>query len=584
MTDEAGSQIDDHQDEALSSEDPTAELIPPADELEAARNTAKSLLAIVDVSRIVCVDDNFEGEFSDFVEACSYLSGTVKVSCIEQVDFSNASEIWRADLQAAWNELPSDRRKMALADAKGKAGMLDTSDQLNAGALSGFLDESIEFQPMTPADWGEASDQILASAEEQPTLVLFDQELGDGVAGIDLVVDLYARDAEQTMWAGLFTHTISVEDEGPRWDEIVAENPGIVPERFILLSKEHMGPESATFPQALKIALMSRPAALLRRCVSASISDQVQKAVAELDDMSPQEFERIVFGLSLEEGMWEVDMLLRLFDAILRSEVRSSLHTSAEARDATSLLRRLSEVSTDPTSNTSHAQRIYRRELYEESSHLNQIHAPIELGDIFETNTGRSMILVGQPCDLMVRRNGKRAPDIGTATLLKIDEANPNAGLQKDGGFLSGARPTFELFAFNGGSSAWVLLDRPLIAPIEALDFCALSGDGASRMPLLGGEPEWITQSWKQRHEVLVHDLTALVTDISAAPNNQAKRTCVKQFFGPRLLESVKYETQDTEFHFDLLRTARLRAPYSRALLTRFAVHLSRDAFEPSII
>ena len=58
------------------------------------------------------------------------------------------------------------------------------------------------------------------------------------------------------------------------------------------------------------------------------------------------------------------------------------------------------------------ALRIQRYETYESDGELNGFHVPIELGDIFEKVTNRRRyILLMQPCDLMVRGNGKRSYD-----------------------------------------------------------------------------------------------------------------------------------------------------------------------------
>jgi hypothetical protein len=562
-------------------------LVPDAGALAKAQKTASALLAIVGVTRVVCVDDNFEGGLVDLVEACLQLpEGVADISGITGVNFEAPIEIWRIELGTAWNDLSQSQQRIALSDARDKAGILDSGEHLNAGALGSFFDIEIDFVPMGPAEWIQRSAEIIASSKDAPTLVLFDYELGDGFDGLKLVVDLYSSDAENVVWAGLFTHTVSIEQEGPKWDEF-AKEPGVAPERFILLSKAHMGPQASTFPQALKVALMTRPSSELRKSVGDSITNQVGHALDELGLMSPAEFERIVFGLSLEEGMWEVDMLMRLFDAFLRSGVRTAIHGMDSVRDATNVLRRLSEIETEDSSGTEHARRIYRSEIYEEAEFLNQIHAPIELGDIFSTKNGKLFVLVAQPCDLMVRSNGKRAPEIDSVTLLRVVDEDPNGDSQSSEQVsLSRARPTFELPAFfpESGGSAWAQLDRAVLVPIETVDCCVFDPSGRSVVPTVETLPEWMNLSWKKRHAILAQELGILTQAVVDATTKDAKRVRVKELFGKRRLEGVSFTIDGDVVQFDLQRTARLRSQYSRALLTRFAVHFSRDAFEPSII
>jgi hypothetical protein len=564
----------------------TTLLVPTPEALDAARDTAKALLAIVGVTRVVCVDDNFEGELADLVEVCSRLpDDTPPVSGMDGISFDGPPEIWRQALTNAWDDLSGTERRIALADARDKAGDLESDDHLNAGALGSFFDSTIDFVPMTPEDWQSQSAEILGTAGTTLTLVLFDFELGDGEDGLKLITDLYDKDTAGVVWAGLFTHTVSIAEEGDKWDEF-AKAPGIVRERFILLSKSHMGPEPSSFPQALKIALMSTPSAVLRECVSQSIQEQVVNALSNLSDMSPSEFERIVFGLSLAEGMLEIDMLMRLFDAFLRTGVRASVHATEDVRKTISILRRLSEVPTQEISATIQAQRIFRMEVYEEAAYLNEIHAPLELGDVFSTAPGKWMVLVGQPCDLMVRSDGKRAPEVNSVTLLKVVTDDPNARSTDEPFSLSRARPAFELPAFNveTGLPAWALLDRSLSVPIETLEYCVFTSDGISTAPQSGSAPEWMNPSWEKRHKILVKDVKKLHEDIVSSSGKNQKRLKVKEFFGKRHLEGISFDIKEDEIHFRLRRIARLRGQYSRALLTRYAVHLSRDAFEPSII
>ena len=251
-------------------------------------------------------------------------------------------------------------------------------------------------------------------------MVLFDREIhGDIEEGRRLVSSLLSADEAGDLWAGLLTNTVTVLNERSIQAEL-AEHDDIPSERFILLSKQHLNEDNFTFVEALRIALMTKPASKLLHAVAASIESNTEMALRHLHSLSPVEFERIVFGLSREEGSWEVDMLLRLFDAFLRADVRVDLHSNVEVRSNTKLLRGLDERRGPETINAStQAQEIYRRELYEDGVHLAAVSAPIELGDLFEKEeSGKAFILVAQPCDLMIRRerpSGARAAVCHTA-------------------------------------------------------------------------------------------------------------------------------------------------------------------------
>lgn len=576
----------------ISAESGDAEApIPGAEDLIKARVSATTLLQIVGVTRVVCVDDDFAGDVDDLKDACARLADAeIVVSCLNDVAFGAPPEVWRVQLDEAWAALPATDRRVALADAREKAGLLDSEGQLNAGALWSVLDEPIEFIALTPDDWQAQSDALVAASSENPTLVLFDKELGDGVDGLKLAVDLYARDPTGQIWAGLFTHTVTVANEPQEWVQMSAQ-PGVVAERFILLSKEHLGPDPVTFPQALKVALMTRPAAVLRHSVTDAVTAQVAVALRELDALSPSEFERLVFGLPRDEGQWEVDMLLRLFDAFLRSEVRQALHSRSDVQEATTILRELAEAATLPIVGTAEAQRIYRRELYEEATYLNAVHLPLELGDLFRTGAGKKYVTVGQPCDLMVRPDGRRAPDLAFANLLLVVDEDPNKqpAAEPDAGALPGSVrplvPAFELPAFSSGASAWVRLDRAYLVPIEALDFCVFDLDGRSIAPRSGSEPAWIVPAWARRFDILANQAVKLRNRLMKLPNKDVKGRVADASFGRRAGSAAALAMDDDHWvSFDIERIARLCNPYSRALLARYAAHVSRDGFEPRMI
>ena len=66
--------------------------------------------------------------------------------------------------------------------------------------------------------------------------------------------------------------------------------------------------------------------------------------------------------------------------------------------------------------------RVRRLEDYEESENINKYYMPIDLGDIFEKPGGKQFILVGQPCDLMGRLDGKRDHSVSEITTSRIEK------------------------------------------------------------------------------------------------------------------------------------------------------------------
>ncbi len=537
------------------------------------------LLIAVGISEIIVVDDEFELKIEDLHAAGnSAKKQTINVLGIGDVDFSNEPEIWQDELSDSWETLGPAEKWSALEDLCNKSSTpFPISGDLH---LFNDLKPRIDFRGMTADKWESEKDSIINAGADRPTLVLFDRDLGTGNPneGHRLAVDLYAADKGGHIWAGLLTNTVEVADEGSVWREFTDDHADYA-DRFILLSKKHLVDDANSFPEALRVVLISQPASTLSNQVQAAITSSAEKVALEIKRLSPPEFERIVFGLAKDEGVWEVDVLLRLFDARLRSNVRDALYENALVRQATNLLRKMSTQLRESNPVSIEAQNIYRDELYENSEHLNRFHLPVELGDIYKKRVGeKQFILVGQPCDLMVRTDGKRAPDLSFVTLLPICSDDPNKAKPDS----QTHRAVFELPAFKGGNPAWVEMDRPCLVPMESVDYCALNDDGSGLAPTSDAQPDWIVPSWERRWRKLAESAEALRMTLKGTNRNE-RIAKIRTQFGIRTDCKAKPSMEGDNFNLGLIRTGRILSPYARALLTNYSAHLARDAFEPAI-
>lgn len=540
-----------------------------------AREQVTQLLERVRIRRVVFVDDEFEGDIDDVVAHCRGIinAGSDDVD-IEGVDFAAPDEVWEGDLRAKWAAMdPMERRLLAAASRTSTA---DDSDQPDAGELASLLPDSVEFQPVPPSEWTDSvAQQIVADAAKTGTLVLFDKDLG-GVDGLRLVASLFEADASQNVWAGLLTHTVTKDSEHEQWRKL-ADEPGIDDERFVVISKQHLGPDPLTFPQSLKVTLMARPAADLRDQVAGAIAAGVDDALQRIKEISPQEFERMVFLTSEQEGVWEPDTLLRMFDICIRASARKRLYDSPRVHKETTTLRRLADIRTKPAPTTVHAQTIARNEIYEDSEHLNRVHLPIELGDVFQlsgTTTTKYFILVEQPCDLMVRSDGKRAPELFEVTLLSIVDGDQ-----------SGRRDCFELPAFDeAGTSRWAHLGRVHVVPIEAVDYCVFNDDGVSALEPAKPAPALLWPAWKERHKRLRADAKKTVDAVNAVVDDH-RPYAMASLMRTGKAHPIKGDVINADrVAYSLRRVGRVLPPYSRPLLTRYALHKAREDYEPRFV
>lgn len=549
----------------------------------ASADAVGALLDVVGITRVIVVDDAFEPTLSDLIAAGRCMPAVeAPIAEIGSVNFAAEPEVWQGEFRERWELLGHDRRRRALEDLLARSSSAPTTDP-ELERLRDLMD-SVDFRRLTPAEYDSESEEIVRQAAENPTLVLFDRHLGEGDAdgGLRLAIALYSADPENTIWAGLLTNTVQKEDEGKAWDEL-SNTLGIKPERFVLVSKTHLVEDASSFVEALRIVLMTRPSSRLQHAVAESVSSAVTTAQQDVSQIDSREFERIVFGLARDEGIWEVDVLLRLFDTNLRQRVRTLLYERSDVRESLHHLRELDRLR-GPYLNTPslEAQEIYHREVYEDADYLSHLHLPIELGDLFEKEKGsKQFVLVAQPCDLMVRNNssGRREPELSIVTLLPIRLDDPNAKVTGS----RAPRAVFELPAFAGASPAWVELDRPAPVPVESLDYCVFNKDGRGIAPSGPEIPDWILPAWAERGITLAEEAEKVRVDFSGI-SKQERVNRVRVRFGIRKDCEATPFIEGENFNLGLRRVGRVRPPFARALLTSYSAHQARADFDRPLV
>lgn len=542
-------------------------------------DSVAKLLDAVGIRTVIVVDDEFEPKIEDVIAVVESVPNLhLEVGDLGAIDFTTEREIWEDELRSRWAAMTIDERVILQDDIYS-----ETTVGPKVGEELSLLQElvvSATFISMTPSKWMSEGYSLLAEASAKAVLILFDKHLGNELLedGIDLIRDVYSSPHQEGVWTGLLTNRVRADGELKAWEEM-SVRLGEHANRLIVLSKDHLSRDAANFVEGLRVLLMAQPAGSLERSVAAACKSVGDEVLAEIQNqLNPLEFERIVFGLARDEGIWEVDMILRLLDIRRRTRVRLALHDNETVRQSVSLLRtldslRIGEVNTGSV----HAQRIYGEEIYDDGDHLARLHLPIELGDVFVKEVSdRQFVLVGQPCDLMVRSTGRRHPDLSFVTLLPIKPFNSEGSATP----LMATTVLFELPAFwQDGSAGWVELNRPAVVPIEAVDYCVISRDGRSVAPLDEGQSGWLLPGWEKRRGHLTKAAESLRRSYSDSSYSE-KAAQVKAALGIRRSCVTKPIMEGANFSLGLKRVRRLLPPYARALLTSYCLHVAREAFD----
>ena len=563
---------------------------------------AAKLLKSVGVSRIVVVDDEYAVNVEELLGICSELDSqdAVRVPKLGDIDFESSQEVWKQSVREIWETLDNLERISLLTEAsaieaavdteeneRGADDPLDEDDVRAATCLKEVLGNlsNCEFITLSLAKWTEQSETFLNDEKAAETLLLFDRDFtregGSAEDGLRQLQKLQSRDVG---YYGLISHTVSLGEEYEAW-ETLSKNHGLARERLVVISKERLNsdpPDCYGFLGMLRLAAMSGRYFSVRSkawCIFEKSVDQAKQAVEKL---SPLDFDRIVFESSRLEGVSESDTLLRVFGILMRRFARERLHGDSSYRAAVEDARRVSAMPKSIAralrdSEVSHgAVQIQRFEMYDHGDELNNIHSPLELGDIFENVSSRTQyILLTQPCDLMVRKNGRRSYDDKLGRMGTLVELVVGHEKEKD------SWEELPFYEEETGKPAFANFTKAHQVKLAVLDLCVFGIGGEVKIEVGGPCPELIIEPWKRRHTYLQRFFRTALTNHKILVAKKVPER-LRLLALPKLSTSVTVQPHVNAdvVHYGIKRMLRIRQPWSSALLTAFSQHQARAAFE----
>jgi hypothetical protein len=363
---------------------------------------------------------------------------------------------------------------------------------------------------------------------------------------------------------------------------------------------------------------------------SQAISDAHEAALKKAGEIPPEDMEQMVVRGSRVEGIWEPDTLVRIFEIMQRNKVREVLRGEERVVKLTERLRVLADI--DPLAQTTAEEAaetedqfsressvgdgtvtpgeaggttgaadestpsettepapadvtpkakprapalvaigLQHDEIYESAEHLNTLHLPLELGDLFaKEGSAKRYVLIAQPCDVSVRKGGRRAPELSHFLLAEV------VG--------TGARNLFESFELpyfeRTEASAFVRLSRPAFTRALVLDACVLNSDGKARIAVDAESPAALLPHWRDRHVANKKAAQEIFEHLSVPQNPAPKfRKAVSGHVMPDPFAPAYADAAAGVIEWNCKRVGRVCDPYARALLSRFSQYLARDAY-----
>ena len=211
---------------------------------------------------------------------------------------------------------------------------------------------------------------------------------------------------------------------------------------------------------------------------------------------------------------------------------------------------------------------------------------PIELGDIFQKTSGnRKFILLAQPCDLMVRSDGKRRHTVYEAVLAEIE--TPSNDQNKHLAFEHGDIYKLPYFDEITGDEHYVNFSKTHSVKLCILDLCVYQKDGSAKISYGQTCPETLIPSWKNHFSKINRDFEKVIKRYKELQEKGIKKDILNMILPKSSNEKstlfkakIQLSKKEESISYDCKRIGRLCQPRSGELLTKYANYISRMAFE----
>jgi len=473
-----------------------------------------------------------------------------------------------------------------------------------------------EIKCLTPSDWEGSKTGIFNSlSDTNRILCLFDLDLAGSAgysmtgpkSGIGLLSEFIEQDPNDFSICAVISSRISLENEVQFWENWVKTHfPEFEksPSKFLTLSKDrlNLSDHGYLFSKAIQYSGLNYYFNNIKVDLINSIKCASELSVQELDTISLFDFEHIILKSSTVEGVWEAETAVRLYDIIHEDKLKNKFISddfSSKFNIANEKATKIRKVISSEASTftlTNKLLKLRNQELYEHGPILNGLHSHLRTGDIFQLEKPNGelidFILIGQPCDLMVRADkGKRkAKSVDLVLIEKMVKSDYEENKKND----DFVRTMFPLHYYNDGSDdvGVVKFAKNYTIRIDVLDLAVLNNQGTCTLDLSTqvSAPKQFHQPWIKRFNALIKQFTedrnklekylgaishitdaALKSELTAA----LMPTVAFDSFG---LPSIPYK--EGIYDFKLKRIRNYRFPNSTYLLSRYMKFLSREAEE----
>ena len=589
--------------------------------IEEAKKLVGDLLDKVGVTIVYYIDDylSYDGlvAIMKFIEETpedelAKHKGTILEDIVETKAFD--PEI-REKVQAWWQSLSNTERKNVIKECVPAA--LPHSES----KIQTLLGDRCKL--CSPEQWrDESSRQCLERIKSgEKILLLFDQKLGEevtaegeGRTGVALAQSFYGRDGvKENTYCGIFSQSFEVEEEFQfRSDHREQLSSWAFP-----FSKKRLpdNDEYSLFIEGLNNLFWVGYVDELSEVAKTLIADTSNRMSEEFGKILPLEFKQVVIDSSTKEGSREVDTLLRLIHIIFSRELHKTLSDDIEKvltfntnvksiksiDDVTS--KSLDKELGDQRYDYAVVYRLFLDENFVPGEVVNRLLLPLQNGDVFCVNDKDYYVLLCQPCNIALRKGGKRSTDVGyfvpleeikaeesllkkLDNVLNKDEKDRPKAIEKYKKYLhekfqdAAHGYSYRVKCSIGGKPLCAMVNRNLVISLSMLDFCTFSEDGQVIVnkdcsPYLHANQKLLCDNHIQQFSKML-DLDQFVEGLGEECHAVIKHRIENWFYVFLTKLGVKSEFENNRYVFPIKRVGHLQDLLASDLLTQLSHYISR--------
>lgn len=256
-------------------------------------------------------------------------------------------------------------------------------------------------------------------SNESQILILMDKYLRHGKDGMKLL-DRYIK--QNYVSCGLFSDKLAIENEISCWKDLQYP-PNIYP-----ISKKRFYEENGELAyEALRNTIWLAQISEIKSSICDIFNKSSENTTTNLEELDPASFDYIIIYKSQNEGCWEFEIIEQLLITILENNIHKLMEkpdVHSHFQELTKKIKKIREFRTSLKPHTELLTDLTRLQVYQSGSYINSVFSQISNGDIFEIN-GTKYMLVCQPCNLVIRKDGNRTIT-DYVTLLPIEAEDKN--------------------------------------------------------------------------------------------------------------------------------------------------------------